>query len=101
MKYLTTDHAVERTKQRLWIKWDNRAKRKCIMLFKQLRKCFRKKENYKTREVKLYLSEWFTYKLTDWKHKFIFEKLLWEILIVTYYKKTKIDKIIHNIIKSN
>lgn len=99
MKYLTTDHAIQRTKQRRWITTNKKAKKACIVLFRKLYNLFKKKEKYKWRKIKMCLWKWINYKITDWKHKFIFIKLIWEILIVTYAKKNVIDKMIHSTLK--
>lgn len=98
MNIFVTKHAILRVMERQE-KTEKASKRFIIFLFSEMMKAKKEKQKYKWRKVNIYPKEEYRYLLTDWKHKFLFKKEIWEYVVITYVKKTQNDKYIHSIIR--
>jgi len=96
MYVIVTNHAKERIAERTNRTLDQ-AEAFAIWMFGILYKHYKKKEKYKDREVKIFSAREWKQKITDWKHKFVYARWLWEVTILTYSKKTDTDKLIQRL----
>ena len=95
-----TEHCIDQVIKRTSREEVFEAKQFATNLFKRLYECNKTKTLYKWSEVKIFKAEEWKFKIVAWNHKFVYKKSIWEVLLITYIKKTPLNRYVQKFVSN-